>query len=97
MLWTAALPPAGPFLTGQKGAKEPVRAGDSDFPRPDTPPLKTAKERGCGPPLWILPRGVASLQKPFDKPVPFHMNATRYDLCSAYQILPFLWTEERHN
>ena len=38
------MPPAGPFLSGQKGAKEPVKAGDSDFPRLNNPPLKTAKK-----------------------------------------------------
>ena len=38
------MPPAGPFLSGQKGAKEPVKAGDSDFPRLNNPPLETAKK-----------------------------------------------------
>ena len=38
------LPPAGPFLDGQKGAKEPVKAGDADFPRLNNPPLETAKK-----------------------------------------------------
>ena len=38
------MPPAGPFLGGQKGAKEPVKAGDSDFPRLNNPPLETAKK-----------------------------------------------------
>ena len=38
------MPPAGPFLCGQKGAKEPVKAGDSDFPRLNNPPLETAKK-----------------------------------------------------
>ena len=37
-------PPAGPFLSGQKGAKEPVKAGDADFPRLNNPPLETAKK-----------------------------------------------------
>ena len=38
------MPPAGPFLGGQKGAKEPVKAGDADFPRLNNPPLETAKK-----------------------------------------------------
>ena len=38
------MPPAGPFLSGQKGAKEPVKAGDADFPRLNNPPLETAKK-----------------------------------------------------
>ena len=38
------MPPADPFLSGQKGAKEPVKAGDSDFPRLNNPPLETAKK-----------------------------------------------------
>ena len=42
------LPPAGPFLDGQKGAKEPVKAGDADFPRLNNPPLETGADGGVG-------------------------------------------------
>ena len=50
------MPPAGPFLSGQKGAKEPVKAGDSDFPRLNNPPLETANQGGCGPPIGCTPQ-----------------------------------------
>ena len=41
------LPPGGPFLNDQKGAKESVKEGDSDFPLLDNPPLKTANQGGA--------------------------------------------------
>ena len=52
------MPPAGPFLNDQKGAKESVKEGDFDFPLLDNPPLETTKHRGdCGPPYWKYPPG----------------------------------------
>ena len=42
------MPPAGPFLNDQKGAKESVKEGDFDFPLLDNPPLKTTKHREKG-------------------------------------------------
>ncbi|ERI76468.1 hypothetical protein HMPREF0239_02108, partial [Clostridium sp. ATCC BAA-442] len=39
------MPPAGPFLSGQKGAKEPVGKGGFRFPPFPTPiPLETTKK-----------------------------------------------------
>ena len=53
------MPPAGPFLNDQKGAKESVKEGDLDFPLLDDPPLETTKHRGdCGPPYWKYPPGL---------------------------------------
>ena len=49
------LPPGGPFLNDQKGAKESVKEGDSDFPLLDNPPLKTARHRGAPAPLLDVP------------------------------------------
>ena len=51
------MPPAGPFLSDEKGAKESTGKGDSDFPLPCTHPLKTAKEGELRFPLFgISPR-----------------------------------------
>ena len=44
------MPPAGPFLNDQKGAKESVKEGDFDFPLLDDPPLETTY-RGAAAPL----------------------------------------------
>ena len=52
------MPPAGPFLNDQKGAKESVKEGDFDFPLLDNPPLKTTKHRGelRLPPIGCTPQ-----------------------------------------
>ena len=56
------MPPAGPFLSGQKGAKEPVKAGDADFPRLNNPPLETAKKGELRFPLLGTSPGLFSWQ-----------------------------------
>ena len=50
------MPPAAPLSCRRKRGERRVGAGDSDFPRPDTPPLETANQGGCGPPLDVPPR-----------------------------------------
>ena len=50
------MPPAGPFLSDEKGAKESAGKGDSDFPLPCTHPLKTTNQGGFGPPDWSFRR-----------------------------------------
>ena len=45
------------FLSKESGGKERVRAGDFDFPRPDTPPLKTTNQGGLRAPLLDVPPG----------------------------------------
>ncbi|BFK69317.1 hypothetical protein I3000191B1_26410 [Flavonifractor plautii] len=50
------MPPAGPFLNGQKGAKEPAGKGGFRFPPFPAPiPLKTTKEGASGPPSLESP------------------------------------------
>ena len=49
------MPPAGPFLNDQKGAKESVKEGDFDFPLLDNLPLETTKHRGAASPLLDVP------------------------------------------
>ena len=50
------MPPAGPFLSGQKGAKEPAGKGGFRFPPFPAPiPLKTTKEGAFGPPSLESP------------------------------------------
>ena len=50
------MPPAGPFLCGQKGAKEPAGKGGFRFPPFPAPiPLKTTKEGASGPPSLESP------------------------------------------
>ena len=51
------MPPAGPFLCGQKGAKEPAGKGGFRFPPFPAPiPLKTTNQGGYGPPIGCTPR-----------------------------------------
>ncbi len=55
------MPPAGPFLNDQKGAKESVKEGDFDFPLLDNLPLETTKHRGAAAPLLDVPPGAVLL------------------------------------
>ena len=51
-----AMPPAGPFLHDEKGAKESAGEGFR-FPSPCTPSLKRPKRGNCGSPIFgISPR-----------------------------------------
>ena len=50
-------PPAGPFLSDQKGAKESVKEGDSISPSLTILPLKRPNTGGLRPPYWMYPLG----------------------------------------
>ena len=50
------MPPAAPLSCRRKRGERRVGAGDSDFPRPDTPPLETANQGAAAPLLDVPPR-----------------------------------------
>ena len=52
------------FLSEESGGKERVGAGDFDFPRPNTPPLKTTKEGELRSPLFGNSPGLFCRKRP---------------------------------